>query len=83
MAIQASKGREAGAAVSGAKRNEVARQPPTARRGRVWAVRAKSLQWFQLCLILWTVAYQSPLSIGFSKNTAVGCHALYQGIFLI
>ena len=31
----------------------------------------------------WTVAYQVPLSMGFSsKNTGVGSHALLQGIFL-
>ena len=28
----------------------------------------------------WTVAYQAPLSMGFSsKNTGVGCHFLLQG----
>ena len=32
--------------------------------------------------ILWTVARQAPLSLGFSgKNTGVGCHFLLQGIF--
>ena len=32
----------------------------------------------------WTVAWQAPLSTGFSsKNTGVGCHVLLQGIFLI
>ena len=30
----------------------------------------------------WTVAHQAPLSTGFSKDTAVGCHFLLQGIFL-
>ena len=31
----------------------------------------------------WTVAHQAPLSIGFpGKNTRVGCHFLFQGIFL-
>ena len=30
----------------------------------------------------WTAARQAPLSTGFSsKNTGVGCHALFQGIF--
>ena len=30
----------------------------------------------------WTVAHQAPLSMGFSsKNTGVGCHFLFQGIF--
>ena len=40
----------------------------------------------QSCLTLVTprtVAYQVPLSTGFSRQeTGVGCHALYQGIFL-
>ena len=34
---------------------------------------------------LWTVAHQTPLSVGFSrqeKNTGVGCHFLLQRIFL-
>ena len=36
----------------------------------------------QLFATLWTVAYQAPLSMGFSgKNTGVGFHALLQGIF--
>ena len=40
-----------------------------------------------LFVTLWTVAHQAPLSMGFSrkkkkKNTGVGCHALFQGIFL-
>ena len=31
---------------------------------------------------LWPVACRAPLSIGFpGKNTGVGCHALFQGIF--
>ena len=31
----------------------------------------------------WTVACQASLSTGFpGKNTAVGCHFLFQGIFL-
>ena len=31
----------------------------------------------------WTIAHQAPLSVGFSsKNTGVGCRALWQGIFL-
>ena len=29
----------------------------------------------------WTVACQVPLSMGFFKNTGVGCHFLLQGIF--
>ena len=33
--------------------------------------------------MLWTIARQAPLSMRFSrKNTGVGCHALFQGIFL-
>ena len=36
----------------------------------------------RLCVTVWTVACQSPLSIGFSgRNTGVSCHALLQGIF--
>ena len=31
----------------------------------------------------WTVAHQTPLSVGFpGKNAGEGCHALLQGIFL-
>ena len=42
-------------------------------------MQTKSLQ---LCLTLWTVACQAPLSMGFSRlDTGVGCHALLQGIF--
>ena len=29
----------------------------------------------------WTIACQAPLSMGFSRNTGVGCHFLLQGIF--
>ena len=37
----------------------------------------------QLCEPPWTVALQASLSKGFSsKNTEVGCHAYFQGIFL-
>ena len=35
----------------------------------------------QLFATLWTEASQAPLSMEFSKNTRVGCHALLQGIF--
>ena len=35
----------------------------------------------QLIATLGTVAHQAPLSMGFSKNTGVDCHALLQGIF--
>ena len=32
----------------------------------------------------WTVAHQASLSMGSpGKNTGVGCHTLFQGIFLI
>ena len=32
----------------------------------------------------WTVAHQTPLSMGIpGENTGVGCHYLLQGIFLI
>ena len=35
----------------------------------------------QLCVTLWTVAHQPPLSMGPpSKNTGVGCHPFLQGI---
>ena len=37
-------------------------------RGRLWATP-------------WTAARQAPLSLGFSKNSGVDCHALLQGIF--
>ena len=38
----------------------------------------------QLFATLWTVAYQFPLSMGFSSNNSgVGCHFLLQGIFPI
>ena len=43
----------------------------------------KSLSCIQFFVTLWTVAFQVPLSMGFSgKNTGVGCHFLLQGIFL-
>ena len=36
----------------------------------------------RLCVTLWTIACQAPLSMEFSrKNTWVGCHAFLQGIF--
>ena len=36
-----------------------------------------------LLVTLWAVAHQGPLSRGFStKNTRVGCHAFFEGIFL-
>ena len=35
-----------------------------------------------LCATPWTIAHQASLSTGFPcKNTGVGCHALFQGIF--
>ena len=43
----------------------------------------KSLSNVQLFATLWTVAYQTPLSMGFSRqDTGVGCHFLLQEIFL-
>ena len=37
----------------------------------------------QLFATLWMIAHQAPLSMDSpGKNTAVGCHALLQGIFL-
>ena len=30
----------------------------------------------------WTVAYEAPLFMAFSKNTGVGCHFLLQGVSL-
>ena len=43
----------------------------------------QSLSCVQLFSAPWTVAYQAPLSMGFSgKNTGVGCHFLLCGIFL-
>ena len=39
----------------------------------------KSLSNVQLFATLWTVAYQTPLSMGFSRqDTGVGCHFLLQ-----
>ena len=38
-----------------------------------------SCVWF--FVTLWTVAWQAPLSMGFSKNIGMGCSALLQGIF--
>ena len=37
----------------------------------------------QLCATPWTVAHQAPVSMGSpGKNTGVGCHFLFQGLFL-
>ena len=41
----------------------------------------KSLSRVWLFAIPWTIAYQGPLSMGFSRNTGVGCHFLLQEIF--
>ena len=42
----------------------------------------KLLNRVRLFVTLRTVAYQAPLSMGFSRqDTGVGCHALLQGIF--
>ena len=45
---------------------------------------AKSLSHIQLFATSWTVAHQTPLSMGFfqARNTGVGCCFLLQGIFL-
>ena len=44
---------------------------------------AKSLQSCLDSVILWTVAHQAPLSMGFARQEywRVGCHAILQGIF--
>ena len=45
---------------------------------KLW--KCESLIYVQLFVIPWIVAYQAPLSMGFSsKNTRVGCHSLLQG----
>ena len=46
-------------------------------------VKVKSLSCVRLFAPPWTVAYQTPLSMGFfpGKNTGVGCHFLLQEIF--
>ena len=44
---------------------------------------AKPFSHDRLFATLWTVAHQAPLFMGFpSKNTGVGCLALFQGLFL-
>ena len=46
-------------------------------------MKVKPLSCVRLFASPWTVAYQAPLSMGFSsKSTGVGCHFLLQGIFL-
>ena len=43
--------------------------------------KVKSLSRVWLFATPWTIAYQAPLSMGFSsKSTGVGCHFLLQGI---
>ena len=43
----------------------------------------KPLSHVQLFLTPWTVAYQTPPSMGFpGKSTGMSCHSLLQGIFL-
>ena len=43
----------------------------------------QSLSHVQHLVTPWTVARQAPLPLGFpGKNTGVGCHFLFQGIFL-
>ena len=46
-------------------------------------VKVKSLSCVRLFATPWTVAYQTPLSLGFfpGKNTGMGCHFLLQEIF--
>ena len=47
-------------------------------------VKVKSLSPVQLFVTPWTVAYQTPPSMGFSRqDTGVGCHSLLQEIFPI
>ena len=47
------------------------------------AVKVKLLIHVRLFATPWTVACQTPLSMGFpGKNSGVGCHFLLQGIFL-
>ena len=46
-------------------------------------VKVKSLSHVRLFATPWAVAYQASLSMDFSgKNTGVGCHFLFQEIFL-
>ena len=43
----------------------------------------KSLSRVRLLVTLWTIAYQAPLSMGFSRQEySLGRHFLLQGIFL-
>ena len=49
----------------------------------VLCVCVKLLSHVQLFAILWTIACQAPLSMGFSRQEYwSGCHSLLQGIFL-
>ena len=53
-----------------------------ARRMEKVKVKVNSLSRVRLFATPWTVAYQTPQSMGFSgKNTRVGCRFLLQGIF--
>ena len=48
-----------------------------------WDVEVKLLSCVQLFETAWTIAYQGPLPMGFSRqDTRMGCHFLLQGIFL-
>ena len=49
------------------------------RRKERLKVKVKSLSHVRLFATPWTVAYQAPPSLGFSKNTGVGCHFLLRG----
>ena len=54
--------------------------PPLALRHLEWRERVKSLSRVQLPATPWTVAYQAPPSVGFSKQEYWrGCHFLLQG----
>ena len=50
---------------------------------KVKKVKVKSLSHVWLFATPWTIAHQSPPSMGFSRqDTGVGCHSLLQGTFL-
>ena len=54
-------------------------------QGRSKIETAGTAQRLQLCLTVssWTATHQAPLSMGFSRqDTGMGCHALFQEIFL-
>ena len=50
----------------------------------IMCMHVQLLSHVQLFVTPWAVAHQVPLSMGFpSKNTGVGFHFLFQGIFMI